>query len=120
PVEKNNLELVGSDPLQARSAYQPLVKKQGDRFILYVGHHGGKVSNPLTGQPEDNGTSILDVTDPRHPKPLFHIPGEPGQGESGGAQMVRVCEGSTLPNADRSRFYLLRPFGNAAHEIWDV
>ena len=79
-VEKNNMELVGADALQARSAYQPTIQRQGDRWILYVGHHGGKSVNPLTGAAEDNGTSILDVTDPRRPRPLFHIPGEPGQG----------------------------------------
>ena len=118
--EKSNMELVGSDALQSRSAYQPLVHRQGDRWVLYVGHHGGKTMNPLTGKVEDNGTSILDVTDPRNPRPLAHIPGEPGAGESGGAQMVRVCDGATLPHADKSKVYLLRPFGNAAHEIWDV
>jgi hypothetical protein len=119
-VEKNNMELLGSDALQGRSAYQPTIQKQGDRWILYVGHHGGKSVNPLNGAVEDNGTSILDVTDPRRPQPLFHIPGEPGSGESGGAQMVRVCSGATLPNADKSKYYMLRTFGNAAHEIWDV
>jgi hypothetical protein len=119
-AEKSNMELVGFHDLQARSAYQPLVHKQGDRFILYVGHHGGKVVNAITGAAEDNGTSILDVTDPKQPKFLAHIPGEPGEGESGGAQMVRVCDGATLPHADKSKTYLLRPFGNAAHEIWDV
>jgi hypothetical protein len=120
PAEKHNMELVGSDALQGRSAYQPLVHKQGDRWILYVGHHGGRTMNPLSGAVEDNGTSILDVTDPKNPKPLFHIPGEPGQGEAGAAQMVRVCDGATLPNADKSKVYLLRPYGNSAHEIWDV
>jgi hypothetical protein len=119
-AEKSNMELVGSDALQARSAYQPLVHQQGDRWIAYIGHHGGKSVNPLSGAVEDNGTSILDVTDPRRPKPLFHIPGEPGDGESGGAQMVRVCDGATLPKGDKSKFYLLRTYGNVAHEIWDV
>jgi hypothetical protein len=119
-AESSNMELVGSDALQARSAYQPLVAKQGERWILYVGHHGGKSINPLTGAVEDNGTSILDVTDPRNPKPLFHIPGEPGEGESGGAQMVRVCDGATLPRADKSKVYLLRTYGNAAHQVYDV
>ena len=71
--------------------------------------------NPLTGQKEDNGTSIVDVTDPKQPKYLAHIPGEParpGGGESGGAQMVRVCDGSELPRADKSKVYLLRSFGS--------
>ena len=40
-AEKSNMELVGSSDLQGRSAYQPLVHKQGDRFIAYIGHHGG-------------------------------------------------------------------------------
>ena len=120
PAEQSNMELVGYNDLQARSAYQPLVHKQGERFIAYIGHHGGKRMNAITGQEESNGTSILDVTDPKAPKMLAHIPGEPGEGESGGAQMVRVCDGATLPHADKSKTYLLRPFGNAAHEIWDV
>ena len=118
--EKSNMELVGSDALQGRSAYQPVVQKQGKRWILYVGHHGGRSMNPLSGQDEYNGTSILDVTDPAKPVPLAHIPGEPGAGESGGAQMVRVCDGATLPHADKSKVYMLRTFGNSAHEIWDV
>lgn len=119
-VEKNNMELVGFHDLQARSAYQPLVHRQGTRWIAYIGHHGGKAVNPLTGAIEDNGTSILEVTDPKNPRLLAHIPGEPGQGESGGAQMVRACDGATLPKGDKSKVYLLRVYGNAAHEIWDV
>jgi len=31
------MELVGSHDLQGRSAYQPLVHRQGDRWIAYVG-----------------------------------------------------------------------------------
>jgi len=119
-AEKSNMELVGSSDLQARSAYQPVVHKQGERWIAYVGHHGGRSLNALTGKEEDNGTSILDVTNPKQPKILFHIPGEPGQGETGGAQMARVCNGSELPKADKSKVYLLRPYGNVAQEIWDV
>jgi len=119
-AEKRDMELVGYHDLQGRSAYQPLIHKQGDRWIAYVGHHGDNLLNSLTGKKEDNGTSILDVTDPRKPSYLAHIPGEPGMAEAGGAQMVRVCDGGELPRADKSKVYLLRPFGNAAHEIWDV
>ena len=119
-VESKNMRLVGYSDLQARSAYQPLVVKQGERWIAYIGHHGGKSVNPLTGNTEDNGTSIIDVTNPKKPSYLFHIPGEPGQDESGGAQMVRVCDGKTLPHADPNKTYLLRPYGGSAQEIWDV
>ena len=34
--------------------------------------------------------------------------------------MVRICSGAYLPNGDRSTFYMLRTFGNIAHEMWDV
>jgi hypothetical protein len=119
-AEKRNMELVGYSDLQGRSAYQPIINRQGSRWIAYVGHHGDNIFNPLTGKKEDNGTSILDVTDPRHPKYLAHIPGEPGLAEAGGAQMVRACNGSELPKGDKSKVYLLRTYGNAAHEIWDV
>jgi len=118
----SNMDLVGYNDLQNRSAYQPVVQKQGDRWIAYVGHHGGEGLNPLTGKTEPNGTSIVDVTNPKQPKYLFHIPGEPKnrEGEAGGASMVRVCSGNDLPHGQRGKFYLLRAYGNSSHEIWDV
>jgi hypothetical protein len=123
-AEKSNMDLVGYNDLQARSSYQPVIHKQGNRWIAYVGHHGGKQLNPLTGKEEYNGTSIIDVTDPKQPKYLAHIPGDPptpgAVGESGGAQMARVCDGSELPRADKSKTYLLRSYGGTAHESWDV
>jgi hypothetical protein len=125
PPEAMNMRLVGFDDLQGRSAYQPTIHQQDGRWIAYIGHHGGtdavpKPMNPLTGKNESNGTSIVDVTDPAHPKYLFHIPGEDGTYESGGAQMVRICDGRTLPHADKRKTYMLRTFGNSAHEVWDV
>jgi hypothetical protein len=125
PPEASNMRLVGYNDLQERSGYQPVIQKQGDRYIVYIGHHGGtpevpKPVNKMTGQPEFNGTSIIDVTDPAHPKYLKHIPGLEGNYEQGGAQMVRVCDGKTLPHADHNKFYLLRVFGGQGHEIWDV
>jgi hypothetical protein len=123
-AEKSNMDLVGYNDLQARSSYQPVIHKQGNRWIAYIGHHGGKQMNPLTGKEEFNGTSLVDVTDPKQPKYLSHIPGDPptpgAAGESGGAQMVRVCDGSELPRADKSKTYLLRSYGGTGHEVWDV
>ena len=119
-----SMALLGHHDLQGRSSYQPTIKESRGRWIAYIGHHGGKTLNALTGREEDNGTSIVDVTDPRRPRYLAHIPGEPGQAEQGGAQMVRVCNGSELPavknSGDRSKVYMLRNFGNRAHEVWDV
>ena len=115
--EAMNMRLVGSNDLQGRSAYQPT--------IAHIGHHGGtpdvpKPTNTLTGQPEFNGTSVVDVTDPAHPKYLKHIPGLEGTYEDGGAQMVRICPGRMLPKGDPNKFYMLRVFGGQGHEIWDV
>jgi hypothetical protein len=121
--ESKNMNLVGSNDLQGRSAYQPVIHKQGNRWIAYVGHHGGSSLNALTGKMENNGTSIVDVTNPKQPQYLAHIPGDPrlpGPGESGGAQMVRLCDGSELPHGDKTKVYLLRTRGTAAHEMWDV
>ena len=120
-AESHNIALLGHVDLHLRSAYHPEIKQQGNRWIAYVGHHGGVAKiNPLNGRMEFNGTSIIDVTDPKAPKTLFHIPGQEGGTESGGAQMVRLCGGNQLPKADKSKYYLLRSFGNSAHEIWDV
>jgi hypothetical protein len=127
-----NMRLVGTNDLQARSTYQPTLHKYpGGRYILFTGHHalalqgegllpGGQrlpSFNPLTGQNELNGTPIVDVSDPRNPKYLFHLP--VSDGVNGGAQMVRVCDGRTLPVND-NRIYMLRTYANSAHEIWDV
>ena len=116
-AEAHDMELVGHDDLQGRSAYQPTIHQQRGRVIAYVGHHGGRARNPLTGAEEDNGTSIVDVTDPGRPRYLAHIPGLPGGPEQGGAQMARVCN-------RQGKTYLLRTFGNnapgAGHEAWDV
>jgi len=125
PPEASNMRLVGMSDLQARSAYQPTIHRQGERYIAYIGHHGGtpdvpKPVNKMTGQPEFNGTSILDVTDPANPKYLKHLPGLEGHYEEGGAQMVRVCDGRSLPKGDPAKTYMLRVFGGKAHEIWDV
>src|ERR1700681_4800210 len=73
PAEAMNMRLVGYRDLQERSAYQPRIHRQGDRYIAYIGHNGGrhdipKQVNKLAGAPEFNGASLVDVTDPAHPK----------------------------------------------------
>jgi hypothetical protein len=75
--------LVGFHDLQGREALQVIL--QGD--WCYVGHLPGEAVNPLTGKTEGNGTSILDVSDPAHPKLVAHIPGEPGVTDRAGTGM---------------------------------
>ena len=115
------MALLAHDDLHGRSAYQPVIHEHQGRWIAYVGHHMGSQVNRLTGRTETNGTSIIDVTDPRHPRYLHHIPGDAaGRGGSSGAQMVRVCGGGDLPRGDPAKVYLLRSAGNNRHELWDV
>ena len=102
------MRLVGFHNLQARSAYQPTIVEQNGRWIAYIGLHGGERLNPLNGLMEHNGTAIVDVTDPRAPKFLVHIPGERGEGEAGGGQMTRICSGKQLPKGDPSKTYMLQ------------
>jgi hypothetical protein len=126
-----NMKVEGFNDNQARPIYQPLVVNQNGREILYLGNLAGTALNPLTGAQESNGTSIVDVTNVKKPKFLFHIPGPApiaGSFAAAGAQMARVCGGNTLPNASANgtagHWYLLRAFGNAgadeSHQIWDV
>lgn len=116
--DAENMQWIGHADLQGRPAYEPTVIQQGNRFILYVGHHQGSALNPLTGVVEANGTSIVDVTNPKQPVQLAHIPGVPGGGQDN--SMVRVCAGSSLPHGTPGRFYMLRVLGSSAHEIWDT
>ena len=118
--EALNMQLVGYDDLQGRSAYQPIIQQQGDRWIAYIGHHAGTHLNPLTGVEEGNGTSVLDVTNPENPQYIAHIPGVAVPGEESEAQMVRTCMGSDLPNGIDTNVYLLRAVGRSGHDIWDV
>src|SRR3977135_2600204 len=71
-AEKRDMELVGYHDLQGRSAYQPVINRQGGRWIAYIGHHANNPLNPLTGNKENTGTSIVDVTDPKKPGYLAH------------------------------------------------
>ena len=70
----HNTRLIGFHDLQGRESLQ--VTLLGD--WCYVGHLPGSSRNPLTGQEESNGTSILDVSNPADPKLVAHIPSAPG------------------------------------------
>lgn len=104
-----NMRLVGHHDLFGRPAYMPHVQKQGDRWILYVAHH--TPSSPTRG-PQDNGTTILDVTNPARPSSLWHIASAaPPNNET---RSVRSC---TLKDG---RTYLLRSVGQIYFDVWDT
>ncbi len=112
------MRLVGLQELQGRSAYQPIVHAYGEHRILFVGHHAGEAMNPMTGNVEKNGMSIIDVSDPAAPELLIHVP--PTRAEASGTQHVQVCNGSDLPNGDPAKVYLALTDGLLGYEIWDV
>jgi hypothetical protein len=111
-----NTEWLGHNDLQGRTTYQTTVHTQGNRVIAYAGHFAGKMLNPMTGVVEENGTSIVDVTDPRHPKYLKHL-----IADKGGARMAKLCDGNALPGKlYPGKTFLLRENGAVSHEVWDV
>jgi len=73
-----NMVRIGHADLQGRPAYEPTAIQQGNRFILYVGHHQGNFFNPLTQTVEPDGTSIVDVTIQQIKTALSH-PGSTGR-----------------------------------------
>src|SRR5712691_11521439 len=127
--EQKNMKLMGHVALQFRGSYQPNVIQYPDgRTIAFAGLHSGQnlpgpLPNPLNGgKLEENGTMIIDITDPKHPVETFHIPVPVAGGQ---AQMARMCLGSDLPGGTPGKVYLLRNIqGNAAqlsgYETWDV
>jgi hypothetical protein len=134
--ERMNMTRVGHTDLQGRPSYQPNVIDYPDgRTILFVGMHSGvpnvpgritgcpagQQKNPLNGNAcENNGTMIIDVTDPRNPVEKFLIPAPAG----GQAQMARMCLGSQLTgDPSNKNVYLLRNVqGGAAsgYQVYDV
>jgi len=132
--DSHNILWLGHADLEGRTAYQPTLHAQmvgGQKHVfLYVGHFGNQapIADPTSGgTPEFNGTSIVDVTNPRHPVQVAHIPtdGRANGTSSGGAQMVRVCDGKTGVLGEDGHYYMLRNNGGAtsstgSHEIFDV
>lgn len=114
----HNAKWLGHNDLQGRVTYQTTVHTYPNgRVIAFAGHFNANppMINPLTGVAERNGTSLVDVTDPRNPVYLQHIPAN-----KGGARMNMLCDGSVLPHGVAGHVYLLRENGAVSHEVWDV
>jgi hypothetical protein len=112
-----NMQVVGFEDNQGRpSSDDGWIENQNGRYILYMTDSPGAAYNPLTGRVENNGTSLIDVTDPAHPIFVHHIPTV----SRGGATHVAVCGGNTLPQARKNHWYMLRHDGSTNQEVWDV
>ena len=67
-AERRDMELVGHDDLQGRTAYQPTIHLQRGRWIAYVGHH-------VFISYFNAGVRAVDVRDPYRPREAaFYIP----------------------------------------------
>ena len=105
-----NVRLVGHSDLQGRDALQVVLKGN----FAYVGHHRGRERNPMTGALEWNGTTILDVSNPKQPRIIKHIPGYEGA-ESRAVQVVeKYFDGRDylLRNQESNHF--------TGFEVWDI
>ena len=111
------MKVVGFSDNQGRpSSDDGWIENQNGRYILYMTNSPGAGLNPLTGKIENNGTSLIDVTDPAKPVFVHHIPTV----SRGGATHVAVCGGNTLPHAQKNHWYMLRHDGSTNQEVWDV
>ena len=109
-AEAHNVRLLGHSDLQGRSSLQIVLKGN----FAYIGHHRGEELNPLTGKVEPNGTSLVDVSNPREPRVVVHIPGKKGA-ESRAVQV-------SIQHFD-GRDYLLRNQESdefTGFEVWDI
>jgi hypothetical protein len=109
-AEALNVRLVGHCDLQGRDSLQVVLKGN----YAYVGHHRGEEFNPMTNQAEPNGTTIVDVSNPKQPKIVKHLPGFKGA-ESRAVQVVeKYYDGKDylLRNQESGEF--------TGFEIWDI
>ena len=125
PPEAMNMRLVGHSGLQGRSAYMPTIFIAGrpvHRLCRAPRWHQGNPApvNTVTGKNEINGTSIIDVTDPKEPKYLAHIPGRTADVKAGASQMTRMCDGRRSPRAILTPSICCVHSAASAHEIWNV
>ena len=129
--ERKNMKRVGHTDLQGRPAYMPdIISYPNGKYYAFVGMHSGSpvsvpacpqyLPNPLKGNAcENNGTMIIDVSDPKKPVEKYLIPSPAG----GQTQSQRMCWGSKLPDGTSGKVYMLRNVQGGAssgYEMWDV
>jgi len=80
--DAENIRLVGYNDMQGRYALQVTTRSDpANGNWVYVGNVANAgltegLFNPITKQHEWNGTSILEISDPAHPKYVWHIPND--------------------------------------------
>jgi hypothetical protein len=144
--DAESMRLLGHNDMQNRPIYQPTVHKYpshtaqmaatpadayAGKTIFFAGLHAatggggctGALPNPLNGGVcENDGTLIVDATDPRNPVVIKHLP--PANPANNSGQMVRVCDGQDGKLGQNGHVYMLRTDGsgggNGQHDVYDV
>ena len=93
-------------------AADPAAGRALDRLRRPSRRHASRTRSP--GRMENNGTSILDVTDPQQPEVPRAHPRRGRQGRAGRrADGARLQRRTAAARPTSRKFYLLRTFGNS-------
>ena len=110
--ESNDVSLIGYHHLQGRHALQVTTKSDpANGEWVYIGHVPNTRTeeatlNPISGQVEWNGTSIVNISDPSNPQLVCHIPNE----VSANSRSVSVVYDYDFGSGSADRDYLIRNF----------
>jgi len=108
--ESHNVRLVGYNGMQGRQALQVTTKSDSaNGNWVYVGHVPNTRTrdatfNPITGNNEWNGTSILEISDPTNPELIWHIPND----MNSNSRSVSVVYDYEFNSEPPGRDYLIR------------
>jgi len=122
-----NVRLVAYHDLQGRQSCQVQTRRDAaGRNWLYVAHSPNTrtdpeepILNPITGQQEWNGTSIVEITDPANPKLVWHIPND----VNANSHAVWVVYDYQFDSGSPGRDYLIRNFeagDDLRFQIFDI
>lgn len=123
--EAHNVRLVGYNNMQGRQALQVTTKSDSaNGNWVYVGHVPNTRTrdatlNPITGNNEWNGTSLLEISDPANPELIWHIPND----VSANSRSVSVVYDYAFDSDPSGRDYLIRNSEggeNLKFQIFDI
>ena len=114
-----NMRVVGFNDNQGRaSSDDGWIEDQNGRYIAYVANSPGSAPNPQNGVVEQNGTSLIDVTNPAYPVYVHHIPSIFPATMSGGSGKTNHLGLPLRPFGVRPGGYLQFEQGSRGHQIW--
>ena len=124
--ESHNVRLVGYHDMQGRQALQVTTKSDAaNGNWVYVGHVPNTRTrdatlNPITGENEWNGTSILEISDPANPELVWHIPND----VNANSRSVSVVYDYEFDSTPPGRDYLIKrvwiAYLNAGVRVLDI